>query len=165
MPRHWCFNSTTVQLILISQSATAEEPLFQFHNGTINTADGTTTAIQQRTFQFHNGTINTFTLYCISSSVLVFQFHNGTINTIFFFDSVIGILCFNSTTVQLILCDFIACGDPPEFQFHNGTINTIVLLILLFLKCSFNSTTVQLIPSGTNMCIMSSIVSIPQRYN
>ena len=97
------FNSTTVQLILISQSATAEEPLFQFHNGTINTADGTTTAIQQRTFQFHNGTINTFTLYCISSSVLVFQFHNGTINTIFFFDSVIGILCFNSTTVQLIL--------------------------------------------------------------
>ena len=31
------FNSTTVQLILISQSATADEPLFQFHNGTINT--------------------------------------------------------------------------------------------------------------------------------
>ena len=35
------FNSTTVQLILISQSATADEPLFQFHNGTINTLTNT----------------------------------------------------------------------------------------------------------------------------
>ena len=76
--------------------------MFQFHNGTINTAvfvmllflclcfNSTTVQLirpqvdQGRgtpTFQFHNGTINT-KIYTEEEREKLFQFHNGTINTI-----------------------------------------------------------------------------------
>ena len=37
VPRHWCFNSTTVQLIRKSVLPASVTSMFQFHNGTINT--------------------------------------------------------------------------------------------------------------------------------
>ena len=75
----------------------------------------------------------------------MFQFHNGTINTELFFDIVILIVRFNSTTVQLIRLD----GE-------NG-INQIT---------GFNSTTVQLIRIVIfENVVVCDDVSIPQRYN
>ena len=54
-------------------------------------------------------------------------------------------LCFNSTTVQLILpIDYIA-SRIAGFQFHNGTINTTKQTVLCRYYKRFNSTTVQLI--------------------
>ena len=57
-----------------------------------------------------------------------------------------GDLCFNSTTVQLILfLQILACLRLFLFQFHNGTINTISKYVPSIVCTCFNSTTVQLI--------------------
>ena len=160
--------------------------MFQFHNGTINTREGTTIHSKNRQFQFHNGTINTnvatrfqsrflsfnsttvqLIRHLLSSWVRLqqFQFHNGTINT--------G----KQTTETYRL---------RKFQFHNGTINTSRWIGAWASVRGFNSTTVQLIPflfvsslvltkfqfhNGTintptaERDDTSDNVSIPQRYN
>ena len=56
-----CFNSTTVQLILLPTNHLTHKTSFQFHNGTINTARLTQEKSPINEFQFHNGTINTLT--------------------------------------------------------------------------------------------------------
>ena len=56
--------------------------LFQFHNGTINTAPPPPPCPYSKAFQFHNGTINTISLSFRTYCLLMFQFHNGTINTL-----------------------------------------------------------------------------------
>ena len=77
-------------------------------------------------FQFHNGTINTtlpLFLHCI-----ILCFNSTTVQLIL---EVLHLFspyteCFNSTTVQLILLYLRVIAPRLDlFQFHNGTINTL----------------------------------------
>ena len=58
-PEDRCFNSTTVQLIHHLRAVARNVRVFQFHNGTINTGLCFVPTCPSITFQFHNGTINT----------------------------------------------------------------------------------------------------------
>ena len=54
-------------------------------------------------FQFHKGSINTWLAWAASISPKLFQFHKGSINTLVSFGGVLGLRCFNSIKVRLIL--------------------------------------------------------------
>ena len=84
-------------------------------------------------------------------------FNSTTVQLILRVGAFFGCLlqCFNSTTVQLILLFFCHISTHKSvFQFHNGTINTRLLIIRFLQYRRFNSTTVQLIRAiVTKQCI------------
>ena len=96
---------------------------FQFHKGTIRTAEGTRMGRRPQ-FQFHKGTIRTSTGILFDKAGTVFQFHKGTIRTAISSCERRGILYFNSIKVQLERFFFISFFPDKPFQFHKGTIRT-----------------------------------------
>ena len=59
MPGEIHFNSMKVRLIQGDDATRFSGPLFQFHEGSINTSAGVGTIVLGDAFQFHEGSINT----------------------------------------------------------------------------------------------------------
>ena len=53
------FNSIKVRLEQMKRAEALRAEIFQFHKGTIRTAEPSTTALTVASFQFHKGTIRT----------------------------------------------------------------------------------------------------------
>ena len=75
-------------------------------------------------FQFHEGSINTFTLKKFQVILKLFQFHEGSINTVDAAIMQLVNLDFNSMKVRLILSLNFGIRMRRQFQFHEGSINT-----------------------------------------
>ena len=79
------FNSIKVQLELRKFVMTIIHiAKFQFHKGTIRTAQVTSWNIVRDRFQFHKGTIRTHLSCYTQDGRHQFQFHKGTIRTLLF---------------------------------------------------------------------------------
>ena len=76
-------------------------------------------------FQFHKGTIKTADLAKRVNEMKLFQFHKGTIKTVRQEAKEKAERCFNSIKVRLRLCLFLPGSSTFAFQFHKGTIKTL----------------------------------------
>ena len=133
------FNSIKVRLELSSHLSGHKPFLFQFHKGTIRTANCHPLLMRWRYFNSIKVRLEP-RYYHIEPLLIEFQFHKGTIRT-------------EEITPRMML--------GILFQFHKGTIRTCSRASTSPSSCDFNSIKVRLERSFCKVVAVARLISIP----